>query len=59
MTNNENSKRLRLRATGVREIARLTSYSPSYVCIVRQGQRKARPLRAKMRDLGLKFKEGK
>ena len=59
MTNETTAKRTRLRAAGVREIARLTGYAPCYVCIVRQGQRKARPLRAKMRELGLKFKEGK
>ena len=52
----EIAKRGRLREAGVREIARQTGYSPCYVCIVRQGQRKARPLRAKMRELGLKFK---
>ena len=46
----------KLRESGVREIARQTGYSPCYVCIVRQGKRKARPLRAKMRELGLKFK---
>ena len=57
MTNEPKSKRKKLRAAGVREIARLTGYSPTYVCITRQGQRKARPLRAKMRELGLKFKE--
>ena len=33
------------RAAGVREIARLTGYSPSYVCIVRKGERKAPHLR--------------
>ena len=59
MTKGKTAKRTRLRAAGVREVARLTGYSPCYVCIVRQGQRKARPLRAKMLDLGLKFKEGK
>ena len=52
----EIAKRGRLREAGVREIARQTGYSPCYVCIVRQGMRKARPLRAKMRELGLKFK---
>ena len=57
MTNETRQKRTRLREAGVREIARLTGYSNCYVCIVRQGQRKARPLRAKMRELGLKFKE--
>lgn len=44
------------RAAGVREIARLTGYSPSYVCIVRKGERKARPLRERMRELGLRFR---
>ena len=52
----ERAKRGRLREAGVREIARQTGYSPCYVCIVRQGKRKARPLRAKMRELGLKFR---
>ena len=53
---NQTKKRNRLHEAGVREIARLTGYSNCYVCIVRQGQRKARPLRAKMRELGLRFK---
>lgn len=44
------------RAAGVREIARLTGYSPSYVCIARRGERKARPLRERMRELGLRFR---
>ena len=57
MTNETRQKRTRLLEAGVREIARLTGYSPCYVCIVRQGQRKARPLRAKMLEMGLKFKE--
>ena len=59
MTNEPKPKRKKLRAAGVREIARLTGYSPCYVCITRQGQRKARPLRERMRELGLKFKEAK
>lgn len=41
---------------GVREIARLTGYSPAHVCYARRGLRVSRPLRAKMRDLGLTFK---
>ena len=49
----------RLRAAGVREIARLTGYSPAHVCYARRGLRISRPLRAKMRELGLKFEEGK
>ena len=47
------------RAAGVREIARLTGYSPAHVCYARKGVRISRPLRAKMRELGLKFQEGK
>lgn len=49
----------RTRAAGVREIARLTGYSPAHVCYTARGLRISRPLRAKMRELGLKFKEGK
>ncbi len=58
---NETMKRKRARPAGVREIARLTGYSPAHVCYARQGLRISRPLRAKMRALGLKFKsvEGK
>ena len=59
MTNRTKPKRTKLREAGVREIARLTGYSNCYVCITRQGQRKARPLRAKMRELGLTFKEAR
>ena len=44
---------------GEREIARLTGYSPAHVCYASRGMRISRPLRAKMRELGLKFKEGK
>lgn len=44
---------------GVRELARLTGYSPAHVCYTRKGLRISRPLRAKMAKLGLKFKEGK
>ena len=46
----------RTRAAGVREIARLTGYSPAHVCYTARGLRISRPLRAKMRELGLKFK---
>lgn len=46
----------KIKAAGVREIARLTGYSPVHVCCARKGDRIARPLRAKMRELGLKFK---
>ena len=56
MSIKKNQRAGKLREAGVREIARQTGYSPCYVCIVRQGKRKARPLRAKMRELGLKFK---
>jgi len=44
---------------GVRELARLTGYSPAHVCYTRKGERISRPLRAKMAKLGLKFREGK
>ena len=47
------------RAAGVREIARLTGYSPAHVSYASRGMRISRPLRAKMRELGLKFKEVK
>jgi hypothetical protein len=47
------------REASVREIARLTGYSPAHVCYTRRGLRISRPLHAKMRELGLKFKEGK
>ena len=46
----------KMRAAGVREIARLTGYSPAHVCYASRGLRISRPLRAKMRELGLKFK---
>lgn len=59
MSNTKTAKRTRARVAGVREIARLCGYSPSHVCRVRQGARISRPLRAKMREAGLKFKEGK
>ena len=59
MSIKKNQRAGKLREAGVREIARQTGYSPCYVCIVRQGKRKARPLRAKMRELGLKFREVK
>ena len=54
-----NKKRRVLRACGIREIARLTGYSPAHVFYTAKGQRISRPLRAKMRELGIKFKEGK
>ena len=50
-------KEKKCRVAGVREIARLTGYSPAHVCYARKGVRISRPLRAKMRELGLKFKE--
>lgn len=53
---NGKSKKKKLREAGVREIARLTGYSPAHVCYARKGDRFARPLRAKMLALGLKFK---
>ena len=43
-------------AAGVREIARLTGYSPAHVCYARRGVRISRPLRRKMAELGLRFK---
>ena len=46
-----------LRACGIREIARLTGYSPAHVFYTAKGVRISRPLRAKMRELGIKFKE--
>ena len=49
-------KKKKCRAAGVREIARLTGYSPAHVCYARRGMRISRPLRAKMRELGLRFK---
>ena len=55
MSNTKTAKRTRARVAGVREIARLCGYSPSHVCRVRQGARISRPLRAKMRELGLRF----
>jgi hypothetical protein len=48
--------RPKLKFAGVREISRATGYSICYVSIVRRNMRKARPLRAKMIELGLKFK---
>lgn len=50
------------RAAGIREIARLTGYSPAHVYYTKEGLRISRPLRAKMRELGLRFaktEEGK
>lgn len=52
-------KTRRARVAGVREIARLTGYSPAHVYYTKEGLRISRPLRTKMRELGLKFKEGK
>ena len=49
------AKRRKTRAAGVREIARLCGYSPAHVCYARKGERISRPLRAKMRELGLRF----
>ena len=48
--------RPKLKTAGVREISRATGYSVCYVSIVRRNMRKARPLRAKMVELGLRFK---
>ena len=50
-------KQKKCREASVREIARLTGYSPAHVCYTRRGLRISRPLRAKMAKLGLKFKE--
>jgi hypothetical protein len=50
------NKRKKARPAGIREIARLTGYSITHVCFASRGIRKARPLRAKMREMGLKFK---
>ena len=52
-----NKKRV-FRMVGVREAARLTGCSPSYVWYIRHGQRKSARFERKMRELGLKFKEG-
>ena len=52
-----NGPRKKCREASVREIARLTGYSPAHVCYTRRGLRISRPLRAKMAKLGLKFKE--
>ena len=46
----------KMRAAGVREIARLTGYSTAHVCYARRGVRISRPLRRKMAELGLRFK---
>ena len=48
-------KKKKMRAASIREIARLTGYSPAHVCYTRRGLRISRPLRAKMRELGLTF----
>ena len=45
----------KFRMASVREIARLTGYSPAHVSYARRGLRISRPLRAKMRALGLTF----
>ena len=45
----------KFRMASVREIARLTGYSPAHVCYARRGLRISRPLHAKMRELGLAF----
>ena len=50
-------KKRKFRVAGIREIARLTGYSPAHVSYARRGLRISRPLRAKMRELGLKFEE--
>ena len=55
MSTEKTTKRRRARVAGVREIARLCGYSPSHVSRARAGQRISRPLRAKMRELGLRF----
>lgn len=56
MTNETTRKRTRYLAAGVREIARRCGYSIGHVSMARKGLRKSRPLHAKMRALGLKFK---
>lgn len=47
------------RRVTVREAARMIGSSSSHVFYIMHGERKAHRLRAKMRELGLKFKEGK
>lgn len=53
-----NEKKRKFRVAGVREIARLTGYSPAHVFYTSRGQRISRPLRAKMHELGLRFRKG-
>jgi len=52
-------KRRALRPVGIREAARLTGCSVAHVWYIRHGERKSARFAAKMRNLGLKFKEGK
>lgn len=47
------------RVVGVREVARLTGYSPAHICYLRHGRRTSARFERKMRELGLKFQEGK
>ena len=47
------------RTVGVREASRLTGYSVAHISYIRHGQRKSARFERKMRDLGLKFEEGK
>lgn len=49
-------KRMEPREAGIREIARMTGYSPAHVCYAARGERISRPLRAKMAALGLVFR---
>lgn len=52
-------KRRALRPVGIREAARLTGSSPAHVWYICHGQRKSARFDRKMRELGLKFREGK
>jgi len=52
-------KRRALRPVGIREAARLTGCSVAHVWYIRHGERKSARFAAKMRELGLKFEEGK
>lgn len=52
-------KRRALRPVGIREAARLTGCSVAHVWYIRHGERKSARFAAKMRELGIKFKEGK
>lgn len=47
------------RRVSVREAARMMGSSSSHVFYMMHGERKSNRLRAKMRDLGLTFAEGK